>query len=576
MDQMVKKITLGLISLWIISTIAFWKIPASAQTFSLPSQPRFTLTQPSNRIFFTGDIEYASVYLDGYSLFQIASQDVAIAEAEPNGGLSPIQRRARRIERTLHSIVNTGFDPKTLEVKTATLNNLTVIIAYDQKQLSRKVILTVTEIDALIDSSSVPIVAERWSQIIDNALVQAWKARQPDARKSQLTTVVTIAIGVIVISCFLTWVHKLLKTRFNRLKKRAKEQLTKELKAISPSNQADHFFYEPLGVLSAFHKQANIQQQLILNILLQRLDQIGLILLWFGGVAAILYVFPETRLEGRGVIRIPLTIFIIWLILTLISNLASLYVNYKLREWVEQGSVVSGDPQRRILRAPTLLTVLRGIINFVSWCIGIIWFLAWKGFLPSSLLTGAGLVGAALTFVFQNLLKDWVNGLLIIFEDQYAVGDMIEFEGLIGIVEQMSLRATQFRSADGRLSTIPHNQITVAHNLSKDWSRVNFTIEVAYQTDSTVVIELMKKVAQEMAGDQQWQDDIIDPVSLIGVSRVAHTGIEIMMRITVKRLRQWDVEREFRRRLKLAFDEQGIAIGIPQQSLFFYGNPTQN
>ncbi|PSF39267.1 mechanosensitive ion channel family protein [Aphanothece hegewaldii CCALA 016] len=572
MTQIVRKIALGIIGLLMISAIAFWKLPASAQTFFIPSQPRFSLTQPSHRIAITGDIEYTSVYLDGYALFQIASQDITTAESEQNGNLSPIQRRARRIERTLNSIVNTGFDPKTLLITTATLNNLTVIVAYDQKDLSRQVILTVTEIDALIDSSSVSTLAEQWSNIIYNALIEAWNARQPKARQRQIATVAIIAIGLIIISCLLTWVQKILKTRFNWLKKRAKEQSSRELEAVAPSHKAERFFYEPLGVLNAFHNQANIQQQLILNILLQRLDQIGLILLWFGGVAAILYVFPETRLEGRGVIRIPLNLFMIWLVLTLVSNLVSLYVNYKLREWVEQGSVVSGDPQRRILRAPTLLTVLRGIIGFVSFCIGVIWFLTWKGFLPSSFLTGAGLVGAALTFIFQNLLKDWVNGILIIFEDQYAVGDMIEFEGLIGIVENMSLRATQIRTADGRLSTIPHNQIIVAHNLSKDWSRVNFTIEVAYQTDPTVAIELMKQVSQEMAIDQQWQDDIIDPVNVIGVSRVAHTGIEIMMRITVKRLRQWDVEREFRRRLKLAFDQKGIAIGIPQQSLFFHGD----
>jgi small conductance mechanosensitive channel len=210
------------------------------------------------------------------------------------------------------------------------------------------------------------------------------------------------------------------------------------------------------------------------------------------------------------------------------------------------------------------------MISFSCWCLGIIWFSAWKGAFPSSLLTGAGLIGAALTFAFQNLLKDWINGILIITEDQYAVGDMLEFQGFIGIVENMSLRATQIRlGTDGRLITIPHNQILVAHNLSKDWSRVNFMIEVAYDTEVNSAIALMGEVAQKMAVDPQWQEDILEPVSVIGVNQVSHAGIELMMRITVKRLRQWDVEREFRRRLKLTFDEQGIQIGIPKQTLSF-------
>jgi small conductance mechanosensitive channel len=94
-------------------------------------------------------------------------------------------------------------------------------------------------------------------------------------------------------------------------------------------------------------------------------------------------------------------------------------------------------------------------------------------------------------------------------------------------------------------------------------------IEVAYDTEVNSAIALMGEVAQKMAVDPQWQEDILEPVSVIGVNQVSHAGIELMMRITVKRLRQWDVEREFRRRLKLTFDEQGIQIGIPKQTLSF-------
>jgi small conductance mechanosensitive channel len=218
---------------------------------------------------------------------------------------------------------------------------------------------------------------------------------------------------------------------------------------------------------------------------------------------------------------------------------------------------------------------LQGIVRFTSWWVGLIWFLAWQQFPLSALITGAGLIGATLTFVFQNLLKDWINGILIIFEDQYAVGDVVDFGGgTSGFVESMSLRSTKIRSAGGRLSTIPHNQITIVHNLTKDWSRVDFTIEVAYGSDTTLAMEIMKEVALEMARDPQWQNDILEPVNLIGVSRVAHAGIEISMWIKTKRMRQWDVEREFRRRLKLAFDEKGIGIGVPQQT-FLLNNSSE-
>lgn len=549
-----------LASCLLISICVLNSLPSLAQNFLVPfASPTGT------RIFVAGDIEYTSVYLDGFALFQIASQDFTASEAQE---LSPVQRRARRIERGLNNIINGGFDPTTLQVSPATLNNLTVIVARDNQNLPQQVILTVTEVDALIDSSSVDDLADRWVKIIKTALLQAWQERQPAARRQQVMTAAIIISGLIFLSWISIWWQKRLRNRFNLLKKQAKSQSDRNSAINSPprKDRSQEPILAALGDSSNFRQQADIQRQLTLNILWKRLALIGLILLWFAGIAAILYVFPETRLEGRGIIRIPLQIFIIWLLMTSVSNMVNLYVNFRLREWVEEGAVFSENLERRILRAPTLLEVGREIITFIAIFLGILVFLSWMGLSFAFLLTGAGLVGALLTFAFQDLLKDWINGFLIVFEDQYTVGDMIEFQEFTGLVENMSLRATQLRAADGRLITIAHNQIISAHNLSKDWARVNFTIEVAYHTEPDLAIALMAAIAENMAVDPQWQEDIINPVQVAGVSRVSHTGMEIMLRIVVKRLRQWDIEREYRRRLKIAFEEKGIHIGIPQQS----------
>jgi small conductance mechanosensitive channel len=562
--------------LFFLAAIAFSEKPTSAQSLFTPPVSRFSLGQPSTRVFSVGDLEFASVHLDGVPLFQVASAKFAPSESEPVGSLSPIERRVQRIEGNLLNLVKNGFDPQTLEVKPSTLNNLTVIVASDQKNLAHQVILTVNELDAQLNPSITTNLAEQWSQILRQALIRAWQERQPEARKQQISTGFKIVLGMIILGLLLLGLQKWLKRQFNALKRKALAQAMTALAVDSPTAFKETL---PLSsaspeVLAEFRQQAHLQQRLTLNLLLQRLDQVGLILLLFGSIAAIFYVFPETRWVARTVVGIPLRIFVIWLVLTIICNVVNLYVNYKLQEWVEQALVFSEDPQRRILRSPTLLEVSRGIITFAAWCIGILWFLLWKQVFPSSLLTGAGLVGAGLTFAFRDLFKDWIMGILILMEDQYAVGDMIEFEGRVGVVEAMSLRATQIRSADGRLSTISHNQIVAAHNLSKDWSRVNFTIEVAYDTDPNFAIAVMKQVAQTMAQEVQWQSDILDPVNVIGVDRVTHAGLEIMMRIRVKRLRQWDVEREFRRRLKIAFDEQGIQIGVPRRNLVLEDNTT--
>jgi moderate conductance mechanosensitive channel len=541
-----------------------------AAVFSPFSWPLTSLGQNAGRIMLAGDIEYTSVYLDGNALFQIASQEILPSGTEGNGEISPVRRRAGRIARTLTNIANSSFDPQTLEVTTATLNNQTVIVASDGQNLSRQVILTVTDIDALLESTSIEDLARQWSQIIRAALIEAGRARQPEIRRRQVMLASAIGVGLLLISWFFLRVQRSLKIRFTELRKSSHRQPSRvsEAQSLTPIP----FDRASPAVTDDFRQQADLQQKLTLTILYKRLVLIGLILFWFAGVTMILYIFPETRLEGRHLLRVPLRLFTIWLVLLVSSNLVILYLNHRLREWVEEGAVLSDNPRRRSLRAPTLLEVSRGIIAFVSICIGILWFLVWTGFSPSSFLTGAGIVGVLMTFLFQSLLKDWLNGFLIVLEDQYAVGDMIQFEERLGIVEYMSLRATQLRAFDGRSITIPHNQMITAHNLSRDWSRVYFTIEVAYKTDPDVAIELMRQTAIDMTNDPAWKEDIIDPVQIIGVSRIAHSGIELILLMVVQRLRQLDIDREYRRRLKLVFDRQGIQIGIPQQNLRFSEN----
>jgi len=183
-------------------------------------------------------------------------------------------------------------------------------------------------------------------------------------------------------------------------------------------------------------------------------------------------------------------------------------------------------------------------------------------------LAGAGILGIAISFASQSFVKDVINGCLILLEDQYAVGDVIDVGGASGLVEYMNLRVTQLRGAGGRLTTIPNGSIGIVHNLTKDWSRADFTIDVSYDTDVDLALAVLKQVAEQMQSDPEWQETILDPVSLLGVNRLDHSGIQIVIWIKTQPIKQWGVEREFRRRLKLAFAEHGISIGVPQRSLF--------
>jgi small conductance mechanosensitive channel len=149
------------------------------------------------------------------------------------------------------------------------------------------------------------------------------------------------------------------------------------------------------------------------------------------------------------------------------------------------------------------------------------------------------------------------------------VGDVVILGDIGGFVEYMGLRITQLRNEEGRLITVPNGSITVVQNLTKEWSRVDLLIDVDHSADIDKAIAVIERVATEMTEDDKWKHLILEPPLLLGVDQLNYVGATVRMWIKTQPLKQWDVGREYRRRLKIAFDQAGISIGIPQQSLRF-------
>jgi small conductance mechanosensitive channel len=129
---------------------------------------------------------------------------------------------------------------------------------------------------------------------------------------------------------------------------------------------------------------------------------------------------------------------------------------------------------------------------------------------------------------------------------------------------------THLRGDEGRLISIPNGNIDIVQNLTKEWSRVDFKIEIAYDADIKHALEVIHQVAEEMRCEPQWQDLILEPASILGVDGITHNGILIQVWIKTQPIQQWAVGREFRLRIKLAFDREGIAIGMPQRLLWHH------
>jgi len=224
-------------------------------------------------------------------------------------------------------------------------------------------------------------------------------------------------------------------------------------------------------------------------------------------------------------------------------------------------------------RGATLSRVLVGTGQIAVLLIAVFMLLSELQINIAPILAGVGVAGIAIGFGAQSLVKDFVAGLFIILENQYRVGDVVRVADVAGIVEDINLRRTVLRDLDGIVHVVPNGEIRVASNFTKEWSRVNMNVSVAYGEDLDRVISVINRVGRELAEDPEWAPSILTPPRALRVDNLGDSGIEIKILGETKPIRQWDVMGELRKRLKKAFDEEGIEIPWPHTKVYF-GNPS--
>lgn len=222
-------------------------------------------------------------------------------------------------------------------------------------------------------------------------------------------------------------------------------------------------------------------------------------------------------------------------------------------------------------RAATLSGIFTGVAAVLIIVVVLFSILSEFGINIAPLLAGAGVVGIAVGFGAQSLIRDLINGLFVLIEDQYNKGDVVRVAGIIGLVEEVNLRRTVMRDLDGIVHSIPNGEITTSSNYTKEWSRVNLDVPVAYGEDLDHVIAVINKVGRDLAADSGWTSRIRQAPQVLRVNNFGESGIEIKVLGETKPLMQWDVTGELRKRLKKAFDEENIEIPWPHVKLY-YGN----
>jgi len=221
-------------------------------------------------------------------------------------------------------------------------------------------------------------------------------------------------------------------------------------------------------------------------------------------------------------------------------------------------------------RQKTLIRIFSGALKVIVWLIVIMTILPELGVNVGPILAGAGILGVALGFGAQYMIRDFLAGLFIILENQYRVGDVVCLDDTCGFVEDVTLRKTIMRDLDGKVMHIPNGSFKMAANLTKDYSRAHMNVTVAYKEDFDRVMGIINRVGKEMAEDEPWKGYIKKPIQVLGPGpdKFGDSGVEIKVLGETKPLKQWDTLREFRRRLKKVFDEEGVEIPFPQMSIW--------
>jgi small conductance mechanosensitive channel len=265
-----------------------------------------------------------------------------------------------------------------------------------------------------------------------------------------------------------------------------------------------------------------------------------------------------------------LTRLVILLVTFVFVGLVVDFSTFASRKFTEAGGNGIAISRKR----KTLIPLLGTTVKYAALAIGGLVALQQLGVNITPILAGMGIVSLAVGFGAQTLVKDIINGLFMLFEDSLGVGDVVTIKGTGGLVEAVNLRTLRLRDLDGRVHVIPNSQVEVISNMTKDFSYYVLDVNVAYREDTDEVIALLREIDEGMRHDVAFAADMLEPIDIMGVDRFADSAVVIRARLKTKPIRQWYVGREFNRRMKKVFDEHGIEIPFPAQTIY-WGQPKE-
>jgi small conductance mechanosensitive channel len=293
------------------------------------------------------------------------------------------------------------------------------------------------------------------------------------------------------------------------------------------------------------------------------------VLVWLAAAVALLEVWGFGTLDwllseaGRTLASRLMMVGLVVVVTIVIWEGTSLLIERAITEQDEEGNL------RLSNRTRTLLNIIRNALLVFLSMIALFLILSELGLNIAPLLAGAGVIGLAIGFGSQKLVQDIITGMFVLLGDTMRIGDVVGVASRVGVVEEMTMRTVVLREYSGNVHTIPYSAIDTVTNYTKDFSYAVFDVGVAYRESVDQVIDVLRQLGEEMNRDPYFRRLMLEPIEVAGVDRFADSAVIIKARLKTRPLKQWEVAREFNRRMKNRFDELGIEIPFPHQTLYF-------
>jgi small conductance mechanosensitive channel len=227
---------------------------------------------------------------------------------------------------------------------------------------------------------------------------------------------------------------------------------------------------------------------------------------------------------------------------------------------LQRGDATDAELARRRARAESIGTAFAGAVSVLVWTVAVVVAANALDVALGPLIAATGVVGVALGFGAQSLVRDCINGVFILIEDQYGIGDVVDLGEAIGTVERISLRATVLRGADGAVWHVPNGEVVRVGNRSQLWSMAVVDVAVAYSADLVQVQALLDRVAREACSTAEWSEDVLEEPTVLGVETLGVDGVTLRVRVKTKPGQQWVVERALRTVFSDALADNGVPL----------------